>query len=68
MDAHKTRQDEAKERLGEDWVESDLFFTEPDGSPLHPADVADECARLIKLAGLPPIRLHGLCHGAATLL
>jgi site-specific recombinase XerD len=56
-------QDEAKARLGDDWVEHDLLFTEPDGSPLHPADVADEFARLIKLTGLPPITLHG----AATL-
>jgi hypothetical protein len=39
--------------------------TEPHGSPLHPADVADEFARLIKLAGLPLD--HGLRHGAATL-
>jgi len=65
--AHLARQDEAKARLGDDWVEEDLLFTEPDGSPLHPADVADEFARLIKLAGLPPITLHGLRHGAATL-
>ncbi|MDT7804282.1 MAG: hypothetical protein QOI78_7715, partial [Actinomycetota bacterium] len=65
--AHLARQDEAKARLGDDWVEHDLLFTEPDGSPLHPADVADEFARLIKLAGLPPITLHGLRHGAATL-
>ncbi len=67
MLAHQARQDEAKERLGEDWVESDLCFTEPGGSPLHPADVADEFARLIKLADLPPVTLHGLRHGAATL-
>jgi len=65
--AHLARQDEAKARLGDDWMEHDLLFTEPDGSPLHPADVADEFARLIKLAGLPPITLHGLRHGAATL-
>jgi integrase len=65
--AHLIRQDEAKVRLGDDWVDSDLLFTEPDGSPLHPADVADEFARLIRLAGLPPITLHGLRHGAATL-
>ncbi|MFJ1761385.1 hypothetical protein ACIOD2_13760 [Amycolatopsis sp. NPDC088138] len=45
------RQDEAKARLGEDWIENDLVFTRPDGSPLHPADVADEFARLIALAG-----------------
>jgi integrase len=63
--AHLARQDEAKARLGDDWVEHDLLFTEPDGSPLHSADVADEFARLIKLADLPPITLHGLRHGTA---
>ncbi len=66
--AHLARQDEAKTRLGSDWREHDLLFTCPDGSPLHPADVADEFARLIALAGLPPITLHGLRHGAATLM
>ncbi|MFE0022933.1 tyrosine-type recombinase/integrase [Amycolatopsis sp. NPDC059021] len=44
-----------------------MLFTMPDGSPLHPADVSDEFARLIRLAGLPPITLHGLRHGAATI-
>ncbi|MFE3170026.1 tyrosine-type recombinase/integrase [Amycolatopsis sp. NPDC059090] len=43
------------------------IFTRSDGSPLHPADVADEFARLIQIADLPPITLHGLRHGAATL-
>ncbi|WP_312877591.1 tyrosine-type recombinase/integrase [Amycolatopsis echigonensis] len=66
--AHLARQDEAKTRLGSDWREHDLLFTCPDGSPLHPADVADEFARLIVMAGLPPITLHGLRHGAATLM
>lgn len=61
--AHLARQDEAKARLGDDWVEHDLLFAEPDGSPVHPAD---EFGGLIKLAGLPLITLHGLRHGAAT--
>ncbi|GAB3487525.1 tyrosine-type recombinase/integrase [Amycolatopsis cihanbeyliensis] len=64
---HLACQDADKARLGADWVDSDLLFTEPDGSPLHPADVAEEFARLIAHAGLPPITLHGLRHGAATL-
>ncbi|MEQ0564458.1 hypothetical protein ABJI51_35735 [Amycolatopsis sp. NEAU-NG30] len=51
--AHLARQDEAKASLGDDWGDHDLLFTEPNGSPRHPADVADEFARLIKLAGLP---------------
>jgi len=64
---HIVNQDESKARLGADWIDTDLLLTQRDGSPLHPADVADEFARLIKLAGLPPITLHGLRHGAATL-
>jgi hypothetical protein len=60
--AHLARQDEAKARLGDDGVDHDLLFTEPDGSPLHPADVADEFARLIKLAGAIPRKvLHPDC-------
>jgi hypothetical protein len=64
---HLAIQDAAKELLGSDWVDSDLLFTRPDGSPLHPADVSDEFIELIRKAGLPPITLHGLRHGAATL-
>lgn len=43
------------------------MFTEPDGSPLHPADVTDHFRELAEQAGLPPIRLDDLRHGAATL-
>jgi integrase len=66
--AERLAQREA-ERLaaGEAWVESGLVFTEPDGSPLHPADVTELFQRLAAAAGLPPIRLHDLRHGAATL-
>ncbi len=42
------------------------MFTELDGSPLHPAAVTDLFNQLVEEAGLPPIRLHDLRHGAAT--
>ncbi|MGW6936496.1 tyrosine-type recombinase/integrase [Lentzea sp. NPDC054927] len=42
------------------------MFTELDGSPLHPAAVTDLFNALVEQAGLPPIRLHDLRHGAAT--
>jgi hypothetical protein len=64
---HLVLQDAAKELLGDDWVDGDLLFTQPDGSPLHPADVSDAFIELVRRAGLPPITLHGLRHGAATL-
>ncbi len=60
-------QDADRARLGSQWKEHDLAFTQWDGSPLHPAHVTDVFYELIRQAGLPPIRLHDLRHGAATL-
>ncbi|WP_339156480.1 tyrosine-type recombinase/integrase [Actinomadura luteofluorescens] len=44
------------------------MFTREDGSALHPDHVTDTFARLAYRAGLQPIRLHDLRHGAATLM
>ncbi|RBQ21980.1 hypothetical protein DP939_04750 [Spongiactinospora rosea] len=43
------------------------MFTKEDGSGLHPAWVTEEFERIAFEIGLPPIRLHDLRHGAATL-
>jgi len=64
--AHRARQDAEREEAGAGWVASGLVFTQEDGSPLHPADVTDHFRYLSRQAGLPPIRLHDLRHGAAT--
>ncbi|MEU6784621.1 tyrosine-type recombinase/integrase [Nonomuraea angiospora] len=63
---HRKRQ--ARERLatGEDWVDSNFVFTDEIGRPLHPQHVTDRFYWLCYQAGLPPIRLHDLRHGAAT--
>ncbi|MFB9803877.1 tyrosine-type recombinase/integrase, partial [Streptomonospora salina] len=47
--------------------ESGLVFTHPDGTGLRPSWVSEEFARIAARAGLPPIRLHDLRHGAASL-
>ncbi|MGW5688491.1 tyrosine-type recombinase/integrase [Nonomuraea sp. NPDC003754] len=62
------RKHQARERLaaGEDWVDSDFVFTDEMGRPLHPQHVTDRFYWLCYQAGLPPIRLHDLRHGAAT--
>jgi len=49
------------------WYESGYVFTRPDGSPLHPDYVSQRFRVLVVRSGLPPIRLHDLRHGAATL-
>jgi integrase len=64
---HRKRQDAERQAAGGKWVETGLVFTQEDGSPLHPADVTEHFKFLVKQAGLPPIRLHDLRHGAATI-
>ncbi|HEY1706471.1 MAG TPA: tyrosine-type recombinase/integrase, partial [Trebonia sp.] len=66
--AHRARQDRERKAADDDWNSSAFEFTDETGDPLHPADVADMFHMLAYLAGLPPIRLHDLRHGAAALL
>jgi hypothetical protein len=49
-------------------VDSGKVFTREDGSVLHPATVTDRFQALAAAAKLPPIRLHDLRHGAASLM
>jgi integrase len=53
--------------VGEAWVDSGKIFTKENGEPLHPAWVTTSFLHIAFEAGLPPIRLHDLRHGAATL-
>lgn len=64
------RRQQVKDRLawGSAWVDSGRVFVREDGSELHPASVTDLFGDLVEALGLPPIRLHDLRHGAATLM
>jgi integrase len=65
--AHRERQNVEREAAGDGWVESGRVFTQPDGYGLHPGHVTGRFFTLTRGADLPPIRLHDLRHGAATL-
>ncbi|AUH42204.1 tyrosine-type recombinase/integrase [Streptomyces sp. CMB-StM0423] len=65
---HRERQEAAREEWGTAWVETGMVFTQEDGSWLHPGKVTDLFERLVAASGLPPVRLHDLRHGAATLM
>ncbi|MBE1487509.1 tyrosine-type recombinase/integrase [Plantactinospora soyae] len=65
--AHRTRQNRERLAAGAAWTPTGLVFTTPTGGRLHPADVTDHFHHLAIQAGLPPIRLHDLRHGAATM-
>ncbi|OXM43781.1 site-specific integrase [Amycolatopsis alba DSM 44262] len=64
----KKHQHELRVAAGTDWVEHELVCTERDGSPLHPAKLTDAFHSIADAAELPPVRLHDLRHGAATLM
>ncbi|EHR53572.1 site-specific recombinase XerD [Saccharomonospora marina XMU15] len=64
----KKHQNELRAAAGAAWVEHELVCTEPDGSPLHPAKLTDAFHAIADAAELPPVRLHDLRHGAATLM
>lgn len=66
--AHRKQQLADRMAHGHGWVESGKVFCREDGSPLHPNAVSDMFEDLTIGAGLPPIRLHDLRHGAASLM
>jgi integrase len=63
------RRHQAEQRLaaGPGWTDTGLVFTTPVGAELQPSWISDQFRLLIAEADLPPIRLHDLRHGAATL-
>ncbi|GAA3065808.1 tyrosine-type recombinase/integrase [Streptomyces roseofulvus] len=65
---HREQQEADHAEWGSAWVNTGLVFTQEDGSWLHPGKVTDLFERLVAASGLPPIRLHDLRHGAATLM
>ncbi|WP_101258382.1 tyrosine-type recombinase/integrase [Streptomyces barkulensis] len=68
LERHRRQQEADRAEWGSAWVETGLVFTQEDGSWLHPGKVTDLFERLVAASGLPPIRLHDLRHGAATLM
>lgn len=64
---HRERQRAELAFLGLDPDSVSSVFTREDGQLVHPDYVTRHFARLVAQAKLPPIRVHDLRHGAATL-
>ena len=64
---HHHRQCVEREAAGQRWVETGYVFTFGDGRPLSPDRLTRIFAALVRSSGLPPVTLHGLRHGAATM-
>jgi integrase len=62
---HRAQQVRELRELGT--ADSGYVFTDTRGLPLSAALLGDLFRRLVKASGLPPVRLHDLRHGAASL-
>jgi integrase len=64
---HTRRQHQERHAAGSRWHDTGYVFTNRHGHPLHPGFLTHRFAALVTAAGLPPVRLHDLRHGAASL-
>ncbi|MFG2956328.1 tyrosine recombinase XerC [Streptomyces sp. NPDC048291] len=64
---HRAQQDKDREKWESAWAETGRVFTKENGELLHPANVTRRFIELYEEVGLPPVWLHDLRHGAATL-
>ena len=69
LHVHRAQQKQDQMAWGrEAWVRSGKVFTRENGEALHPDHLAHWFQSIAFKAGLPPVRLHDLRHGAATLM
>jgi integrase len=64
---HRSRQLAERAVAGKDYLDSGYVFTRPNGDPMAPDWLSRYFRQLNEASGLPPIRLHDLRHGAASL-
>lgn len=65
--AHRVRQQAERAAAGAGWTQTGYVFTTRTGKPIAPDRLTRLFRRLVAASGLPPVTLHGLRHGAATL-
>ena len=67
MEAHRTRPQVERRAWGQAWTDTGQVFAREDGTLLARNVVSDRFDRLVRVTGMPPIRLHDLRHTAASL-
>jgi len=63
---HKVRQNERRLLLGEAWQERGLVFPTAVGTPVSGRNLDREYKKLLRQAGVPPIRIHDIRRTVAT--
>jgi integrase len=66
--AHKARQLEEQLKVFNLWQDYGLVFPSEKGTPMDARNLVRHFHRMLRLAGLPPMRWHDLRHTTATLL
>jgi integrase len=64
---HQLRQQAERAAAGTRWAQTGYVFTTQTGNPVGPDRMTRLFRKLVVASGLPPVTLHGLRHGAATL-
>jgi integrase len=64
---HHRRQRAEQRKAGNSWQDTGYVFVTDYGAPLHPDYLTRRFRHLLIESGLPPVRLHDLRHGAASL-
>jgi integrase len=64
---HRSRQLAERAAAGKEYLDSGYVFARPNGDPMAPDWLSRYFRQLNEASGLPPIRLHDLRHGAASL-
>jgi integrase len=64
---HRKRQAAERLLMGAGWTDLDLVFCHVDGTMLHPERFTRGFSEAVRRLDLPPVRLHDLRHGWATL-
>jgi integrase len=67
LKTHRTEQKKDRMRWGELWVDSGRVFAKEDGDQLEPDAVSETFRKISRKADLPPVRLHAMRSGAATM-
>lgn len=66
---HRARQHQERLAVGSLWQDNDLVFPTTTGTTMSGTNLLGRQFRpLLKIAGLPPVRLHDLRHTCATIL
>ena len=67
LELHRREQQQGRQVWGAAWTGTGMVFTREDGTPLSPDYLTRRFKSLVKTAGVPPIRFHGLRHTSASL-